>query len=404
MSRKWIEEEGQRWVEMGIITGEQKEKIAALYPYKKSVGERLPVFAAILVGAGILTFIASNWGIIPPLLRLCIIFVALGGFYVAGYRAEQSGSRSLGTALLSLGVVTFGAGIFLTGQMFHLVAYDARAFIIWSLPAVALALLYRSHLLSFLGILILNAGQLYSAISFQQFSWLLLLILAVGVGSYALQSRERAIVMVWTPSVLLHALLYLIAAEHAIGWLLLVSAVLYAALDFLPDRRMRIAGQLGTLTSAFFLAVFFIFFLGEMQHEPVPPVALFLLLFIGAAGLSLLGKRRHGEKISLYEWVIFLPFFYWPEIGDVLYLLALFALSGGLLWSGYREEWSGKVTAGTLLFLLSTFIGYIQVAWAFLPKSLFFLVGGLLLFALNAFLQRQRRKLLAGEGKGGGQP
>ncbi|MFT9846477.1 DUF2157 domain-containing protein [Aneurinibacillus sp. REN35] len=400
--RKWIEEEGKRWVEKGIITEEQKEQIAALYPYKKSAGERLPIFAAILVGAGILTFVASNWSAIPQLLRLCIILAALGGFYVAGYRTEQRGSRSLGVSLLSLGVITFGAGIFLTGQMFHLVAYDARAFIIWSLPAVILALLYRGHLLYFLTLFILHAGQLYSTVSFGQFSWLLLIILVVGAGAYALRSRERTIVAVWTPSVLLHVLLYLISAEHALGWFLLVAAVLYAGLDFLPDRHVRIAGQLGTLTSSFFLAVFFIFFLGEMDNEPVPSVPLFFVLFIGSAALSLLGKRRHGETVSMYEWVIFLPFFYWPGIGDVLYLLALFVLSGYLLWSGYREEWSGKVTMGTLLFLLSTFIGYIQVAWSFLPKSLFFLVGGLLLFALNAFLQRQRRRLLADEEKGGG--
>ncbi|MMZ62533.1 hypothetical protein D1872_247470 [compost metagenome] len=86
-----------------------------------------------------------------------------------------------------------------------------------------------------------------------------------------------------------------------------------------------------------------------------------------------------------------------------MYLLILFVFSGYLLWIGYREDWSNKVNAGTLLFLFSTFIGYIQVAWDFLPKSLFFLVGGLLLFALNAFLQRQRRKLLHDEDKGGGQ-
>lgn len=403
MSRKWVEEESRHWVERGIITEEQRRQIAELYPYKRSISERLPVFGALLIGAGILTFVASNWSAIPQLFRLLLIIITMSGFYVFGYRNEKRGAKALGISLLALGVITFGAGIFLTGQMFHLIAYDARAFIIWSLPAIILLWMYRGRLLYFLVLAILNVGQLYSVISFQQFSWLLLVLLLVGAGGYALQNRQRIIFTTLTPSILLHGLLYLIVENQAMGWLVLIAAILYAMLDWLSDRPARIAGQLGTLISAFFLDVFFIFFLGEMGNEKVPLATAFFILFAGAFVLSYLGKRRHGEALTLVEWTVFLPFFYWGAGGDVMYLLILFVFSGYLLWIGYREDWSNKVNAGTLLFLFSTFIGYIQVAWDFLPKSLFFLVGGLLLFALNAFLQRQRRKLLHDEDKGGGQ-
>ncbi|WP_276916144.1 DUF2157 domain-containing protein [Aneurinibacillus aneurinilyticus] len=403
MSRKWVEEESRQWVERGIITEEQRRQIAELYPYKRSISEKLPVFGALLVGAGILTFVASNWSAIPQLFRLMLIVLTMSGFYVFGYRNEERGAKAFGISLLALGVITFGAGIFLTGQMFHLIAYDARAFIIWSLPAILLAWMYRGRLLYFLALVILNAGQLYSAISFQQFSWLLLVLLLIGAGGYALQNRQRVIFTALTPSILLHGLLYLIVENQAIGWLILMSAILYAVLDWLSDRQARIAGQLGTLISAFFLDVFFIFFLGEMNNEQAPLAATFFILFAGAFVLSYLGKRKHSEALTLVEWTIFLPFFYWKAGGDVMYLLILFVFSGYLLWIGHREEWSSKVNAGTLLFLFSTFVGYIQVAWGFLPKSLFFLVGGLLLFVLNAFLQRQRHKRLRDEGKGGSQ-
>lgn len=402
MSRKWVEEEGRHWVDRGIISEEQYGQIVALYPHKKIVSERLPIFAAILVGAGILTFIASNWSAIPQLIRLLMILFAMGGFYWFGYRKEKRGAQALGLSLIALGIITFGAGIFLIGQMFHLVAYDARAFIIWSLPAIALVWMYRSRWLYFLALFIVDAGQVYSAISFQQVSWLLLVLLLLGTGGYALRHSGRAVFASLVSSILLHSLLYLITESQAIGWLALIAAALYAALDWLPNRRTRMAGQLAALVSAFFLAVFFIFLLGEMDGEPVPNPAVFLVLFAFTFALSFFGKRKHKETVALLEWFIFLPFFYWESAGDVMYLLVLFVFSGYLLWIGYREEGSGRVNAGTLLFLLSTFIGYIQVAWDFLPKSLFFLVGGLLLFALNWFLQRQRRKLLEGNGRGGG--
>ncbi|GEN33818.1 DUF2157 domain-containing protein [Aneurinibacillus danicus] len=402
MSRKWVEEEGRHWVDRGIISEEQYGQIVALYPHKKIVSERLPIFAAILVGAGILTFIASNWSAIPQLIRLLMILFAMGGFYWFGYRKEKRGAQALGLSLIALGIITFGAGIFLIGQMFHLVAYDARAFIIWSLPAIALVWMYRSRWLYFLALFIVDAGQVYSAISFQQVSWLLLVLLLLGTGGYTLRHSGRAVFASLVSSILLHSLLYLITESQAIGWLALIAAALYAALDWLPNRRTRMAGQLAALVSAFFLAVFFIFLLGEMDREPVPNPAVFLVLFAFTFALSFFGKRKHKETVALLEWFIFLPFFYWESAGDVMYLLVLFVFSGYLLWIGYREEGSGRVNAGTLLFLLSTFIGYIQVAWDFLPKSLFFLVGGLLLFALNWFLQRQRRKLLEGNGRGGG--
>jgi uncharacterized membrane protein len=401
MSRRWVEGEGRRWIEQGIITKEQYEKIVALYPYQKSVSERLPIFAAILVGAGILTFIASNWSAIPELIRLLIILIAMSGFYLFGYYKERCSARTLGLSFIVLGIITFGAGIFLTGQMFHFAAHDARAFAIWSLPAIMLTWIYRSRLLYVLTLLILNVGQLYSIISFQQFSWFLAVLLLCGMGSYALQYVQRSIIAVFTVSVLLYGVLYLSAQNQAIGWLVLIAAVLYAAFDWLKDRAARSAGQQVVLFAAFLLTIAFIFFLDEFTREAVPNVPIFLLLFVLAFAASFTGKRRWGKTKALVDWMMFLPLFYVKNIGDVMYLLMMFVFSGYLLWAGYHEERESKVRAGTLLFLISTCVGYIQVAWDFLPKSVFFLVGGLLLFALNWFLQRQRRRLLDDSGKGG---
>jgi uncharacterized membrane protein len=401
MSRKWVAEEGVHWVEKGIITQEQYNQIMELYPPKKSVTERLPLFAAILIGMGVLTFVASNWSAIPHLIRLAIMIVAMGGFYLFGYREKTRSASSFGTALLALGIITFGAGIFLTGQMFHLTAYDARAFIIWSVPALALMWMYGERIFYYLSLFILTVGQVYSAVSFGQFSWVLLFFL-IGPALYAVAGKRGEMMAMFTASVMLHSFVYIVIEEQAIGWLALIAALMYAASDWLREKSMRIASQLVALASAFFIAVFFVFLLGEIVREPLPHPLFFFSLFIGAFIFSWIGKGRRRERIDAMEWMIFLPFFYWQSFGDVMYLLVLFLFSGYLLWIGQREESSAKVNVGTMLFLLSTCIGYVQIAWSFLPKSIFFFVGGLLLFALHSFLQRQRRKWFADSGGKGG--
>ena len=48
---------------------------------------------------------------------------------------------------------------------------------------------------------------------------------------------------------------------------------------------------------------------------------------------------------------------------------------------------------GTVAFLFSTFNVYIQYAWDALNKSLFFFIGGVLLFLISFIFERQRRRL-----------
>ncbi|UUZ84479.1 DUF2157 domain-containing protein [Paenibacillus sp. P26] len=94
MSRKWVEKEGPGWVERGIVTRDQVDRILALYEDKKHAARLLPVLGSILVGLGILSFIAANWQDIPRLVRLALIVVLMAGFYGSGERAVRSGEQA----------------------------------------------------------------------------------------------------------------------------------------------------------------------------------------------------------------------------------------------------------------------------------------------------------------------
>ena len=60
-------------------------------------------------------------------------------------------------------------------------------------------------------------------------------------------------------------------------------------------------------------------------------------------------------------------------------MIALFVFSLQLLWRGYAEEWRAKINWGTVLFLLSTLVAYGKLTWDFMDKSLFFILGGVLM-------------------------
>jgi uncharacterized membrane protein len=99
-----------------------------------------------------------------------------------------------------------------------------------------------------------------------------------------------------------------------------------------------------------------------------------------------------------YQLALFLPFVYleaWTDMSFLFYLIAVFGFSLLLLLRGYDVESRMRVNLGTFLFLLSCFFAYAKLTWGFLDRSLFFLVGGLLLFGLSWFLNQRRKRWLA---------
>jgi uncharacterized membrane protein len=89
MSQRWLCREGEKWVREGIISENQWKQILSRKGEERS--HWLPVLSGILVGLGILSFVASNWDGIPPLMRLWILVISMGGFYIAGEIRTRKG-------------------------------------------------------------------------------------------------------------------------------------------------------------------------------------------------------------------------------------------------------------------------------------------------------------------------
>jgi uncharacterized membrane protein len=65
------------------------------------------------------------------------------------------------------------------------------------------------------------------------------------------------------------------------------------------------------------------------------------------------------------------------------------------LYAGYNTEDIGIINTAMFWFLLLIFARYFDFFWDLLPRSLFFIVGGLALLVISLGLERKRRELKA---------
>ncbi len=399
MSRKWLEHEGRSWTEQGIITNDQYKRILDLYPVQKRAIGIIPILGSILVGLGILSFAAANWQDIAPLARLVMICVIMAGFYIAGERFLKKDHEKLGVALIGLGLAAFGAGIILIAQMFHLQAYGVTSFIVWGSIGLLLTYIVQSRYLFLISLLIFTGLQWYNSVEFNTFSFVSLAIMIIGLGYYWLKRPDALLGWCLALSFAVQSIMLVAVHNWPFTWFLVPIWLLYALTDWTRERKIVYPLQAVPLVAAFafnmFIVLFWskgdsVFFTNNISAQPLW-YGLTLLILLA---VSLAGKYKYKRLTSSLDWVLIIPLFYLSTGVDAAYLLTLFLFSLYLLWRGYAEEWPVKINLGTLLFLCSTMAAYGKLAWDFMDKSVFFILGGIILLALSWFLNRRKKRFM----------
>jgi len=394
MSRKWLSREGDRWVREGIVAPEQLARIVALYGDSKerSVGV-LPALGGLLLGLGVLTFVAANWQALPNGVRLAILLAVMLGFYAAGGRLISRGHTNVGVALASVGLFAFGGGLILIHQMFHMVMFGAATLAVWSAAGAATAYVLRSRYIYAVAVVLTFIAQGYSLGAFGgRFSWAAFAVLAAGLAWFPRVRASTLAPALWSLGVVGHSLLLVLAYEWPFGWLFVPLLLLYAGGDLLRSDPLRHAMQLPALAAAFVFALGVALFAGPFGAPQPAAAAAYVPALLAALAVSAYAKRRRGDALSLLDWLLFAPLLYAaPSAIAALYLAALFLFALYALLRGYAEESRPRINAGTAAFLLATTAAYFKLTWAFLDKSAFFLIGGALLLALSWFLSRRKR-------------
>lgn len=120
----------------------------------KNAAHVIGTIGAVLVAAGIFSFIAANWEYMTRPLKLGVIVVAMLASYTLGWLLkERWGFEKTGSALLLLGALIYGAGIFLVAQMFNIRANWPDGFILWMLGCLVMGVAIESYPILTLGII-----------------------------------------------------------------------------------------------------------------------------------------------------------------------------------------------------------------------------------------------------------
>jgi uncharacterized membrane protein len=388
-----LEREIELWLKEGVLLPEQKERILARYRLIKRADEKagpgklittISILGSILVGVGVILFIASNWSAIPKWGRLLIVFFSMLASYGSGFyfRYEAKNYPRVGASLILLGSIIFGAGMFLIAQIYHITVHYPNGPLLWGLFVLPLAYLLRFKSIISLAILVLlvwlgmEAGYRASYDSYGETVAMIPLFSIAGIALWAvgLMHREwKSLKIISSPYILVGTLLTFFT-----GYVLTFN--LYE-LGFRSDALFIFYPGIAIL----FLMAIIVRCLPQEKERGWIPETFGLIVMMGIVFyvILLFPKATPATPTGMQ--------------GDLrLFFNLLFALEiFGLIILGFIRRYPTYVNIGLLFFSLDVFARYFDFFWGLLPRSLFFILGGLLLLFGGIILERKRRKILA---------
>ena len=382
----------------GLISEAQRQALLARHPpgVVPVVG-LLPLLGSALVGLGLLSLVAANWESLSVPVRLALLLGSTGSAFAAGRYFGRRGNRSLGHGLAALGLLGIGASIVLIGQMFsQLAAYEAEGLLAWVAAGVALTFNYRSRLLALSTVLIAAAAQTYAAEALGSFSYATAALVAAGLGGWWWRRPDTLVASVLATGILWQVAVWVAFSHSKITWFFVPAMLVYALGDWQPDRPAGRALQGPPLVAAYLFALGLALFGQTTEYAGLlrPPLLPYLGALTAVLALSGAGKWAQGRLASLPDWLLLLPGYYLPGGLPlaIATIVVLYAHAGSVLARAGQD--AERLTLGTVLFIIATMTAFFKLTWAFLDKSLFFLLGGVLLLGLSWLLRRRNARLL----------
>jgi uncharacterized membrane protein len=383
-----LSRESEAWVAEGLVSADQAEAIRRRYAdvreeRRGSATTALAVIGAIAVGLGVIGFIAANWEGMSHAVRLVLLTAAVAGSYAAAFHLrERTGSRPrVGEALYLLGVILFGASLFLVGQMYNVQAHDPLALLLWAGGATATALVVRSRAVATTAVLIFTAwigfefGLALDDAGGDTFAAFPVVAVFYGGALYGLATAaQERIRDDWFASSGFPE------SGRGVG-LPVAAAGLFVftfseAADELADAGEGLDG--------FVLAGFVI-------------LAVIAFLAAGALALSRRPSGRYEAAALAAVLATMLVAMSAGGDGDVyalLFNLLFTAVALGVIYAGYLSDEPWLVNLGVVFVAVDLVARYFDVFWSALPRSVGMIFAGLLVLGIAYVLERQRKRLL----------
>lgn len=394
-NKEWLKKEVAEWENKGIITEDQAQAILSLYagesPREAAKGRSraitvISVIGSVLIGIGVILIVASHWNEIPAFLRFILLVGTTFATYYLGWHLEfeTKTKPQLGHALIFLASIMVGATIFLTAQIFNVNANAHWLVLLWFLAISPLCYPFNSKpilglsLFTFILWMFLYVSSMRHYLSSLD---LFMLYLVFGISLYGLGQIHTRI------KPYSH---FRLTYQNAGLFFILLSYFFFSLGSSYESILWEITTTDWTIKVLFVLfgvtAVITVAYTG-MQYEKFKQVKyeflMLLLAFAGCVGIwlvSFLGDLLTNRPVTTILFVV--------------YTLMLFALSIGSILIGYSRAAPSFMNLGMLFFVLGVLNLYFTTLYRLLPRSLAFIVGGLILLGMGWYLEKKRRSLI----------
>ena len=435
---RWLLAEIERWKADGLVTPEQGDRLRQRYeqPPASAPADGVPwgmlVFStagAIVIGLGVILLFAYNWSEIPKPGKLALVFAAIIGAHAGGIRllTRDGWQPKLGEALVALGTMFYGAGIWLVAQIYNIDEHYPNGFLFWALGALAMAWAIRSTANGLLAVVLLTIWGSCEVFDFRSPEYWSVLLVAGGLLPLAWKQRSALLL-----AASLACLQFLIAVNvfhwgsgaHAFTSSLALGVLLVAASRLTEADRPDFSAGAGVMRVFGFGAFLFCSYLLSFHdaaddlldwtrnYGPRPAFASafgWTLFGTGLAGWAWIARRsllQRELEIRREEWLLPIALIYCfgvavldPRGYSLLvswsfnFILLGFAIMW--IWRGCRDSQLGPTVLGSLLLTAVVLARCFDLFQSLAARGLAFIVLGVF-FVAEAMYYRKMRQTRGG--------
>jgi uncharacterized membrane protein len=382
------------WIDSKIITEEQSKLMLSAIESrsgdnnKNNIIVAISVIGAILFGIGIIFFVASNWTGMSKFEKNLFIFASTFLIYFVGAYLKyfKQNYPKVGSSLLFLSGLLTGSSIFIIAQTYHINANSSSLILLWII--LLLPLTYFTRLVPLITLIMINiiifVGMYITEIAtgivgegifyIAPYIYIFVGFIIYGIGTLHKLSPQN--------------FNWFIKIFRFFGINLVLIFILLLTLEFLSSIPIKTDQHLQEYReSIMFVRIF------------IPLILINLTVhIIGALLLKVKSNIKSYESLIyiLSTIAIIIPI-YFPTSSlayVIMYNILFFFVVLGLIILGYKLEKPYIVALGIFWLTLFLIIKYFDFFWDLIDRSIFFLLGGLLLIAISLFLETNRRKIL----------
>ena len=392
----WLKGRVDLWRESGLISDEQSDSIINFEAVPEApirLGLRfsrlivvLSTLGAILIGAGIISFVAANWQGIPAIAKLTLLIGGQTATYWVAYQLQfVRGYPRVGGAIMFAGAAWFGANVFLVAQSYHLSTDNPDLLIWWFIGVLPLAYIAKSKAITVMAVGIFVIGISWKAASQTDdaVSGLLvtaiLLLAGAAIYSIGLAHMQRASAKFF-------------AAPYLVGGALMTIFVTYMFTfdEVVKDHSRNSSVNISEISG------------GYIALAAVVSV-ITLVSLVMTNWTSIRSEKRLSARLAepaiitltmIAGWFIAFHMFESAAPYVVVFNLLLVIQIFGIIALGVINKREAFVNIGIVFFVIDLSTRYIELTVDMLDTSLAFIIGGLLLLGVGYSMERARRRLL----------